>query len=197
MSFEAAFSISLQRKVLEWIRKKLSPARFRHVLSVQRLAVRLAGIHGEDPQRASLAALLHDLAKEFPDKKLAAYAKRHLSRNGEMKRLSKTSPSLLHGFVSADIARREFGIKDREIFSAISWHTLGKPVMTRLEKILYIADIAEPKRHFREATAIRRLAQKNLDKALMRALAVKISFVVKNGDYLEPLSVSAYNRHVA
>lgn len=188
MSFEAAFLISLQRR----IRKKLSPARFRHVLSVQRLAVRLAGIHGEDPQRASLAALLHDLAKEFPDKKLAAYARRRLN----LRRLSARAPFLLHGFVSADIARREFGIKDRGILSAISWHTLGKPVMTRLEKIIYVADIAEPKRAFREAAAIRRLAQKDLDKALMRALAVKISFVAKNGDYLEPLSVSAYNRRV-
>lgn len=172
----------------------LSPKRYQHTLSVARWAAALARLHGEDEGRAHLAGLLHDCAKEFPGPKLAAYVnRRRLSVPGLGMILRGRRYGLLHAYVSADLARRDFGLKDRRVLSAIARHTLGAGAMSRLDTILYIADFSAPQRGFAAAARVRRLARKDLRAAFRETVRLKLFYVLKSGEALHPQTVSLWN----
>jgi predicted HD superfamily hydrolase involved in NAD metabolism len=186
-----------EKEVLNRLRPLLSPERYRHTLSVARWAEELARRHGQDPARARRAGLLHDCAKEIPGFRLAALVRRRrlavpdrefILRHGRL--------GLFHAYVSADRARREFGIKDQAVLSAIARHTLGDERMGPLDKILYVADFSAPQRGFAAAARLRRLARKDLDAAFRETVRLKILYVVHGGGALHPQTVRLWNKQV-
>ena len=54
-----------QKQAKELVRSRLSDKRYEHTLNVKKMAVRLAKRYGVDEDKAALAALLHDSAKEI------------------------------------------------------------------------------------------------------------------------------------
>ncbi|MCI8514840.1 MAG: nicotinate (nicotinamide) nucleotide adenylyltransferase [Lachnospiraceae bacterium] len=128
------------RKDLE---KRLNPHRFAHTLGVARTAEELAAAYGADGEKAYLAGLLHDCAKDIPDKDQIHRAKMAGLTLSEQELLS---PALIHAKLGAYYARERYGVRDEEILNAIRYHTTGRPAMTLLETILYIADYIEPGR---------------------------------------------------
>ena len=50
---------------------------------------------------------------------------------------------ILHGFVGYRIVRDELKIEDEEILEAIKYHTIGKKGLSKLGRIIYIADAVE------------------------------------------------------
>ena len=79
----------------------------------------------------------------------------------------KKQIDLTHPFLGAEVAKREYGVEDEEILEAIRWHTTGKPDMTVLDKIIFIADYIEPNRKkFDGLETARKLAYEDLDKAM-------------------------------
>ena len=57
------------------VRKNLSEKRYTHTKNVKKMAVKLAKRWGADPEKAALAAILHDAAKELPkDRQLQIFA---------------------------------------------------------------------------------------------------------------------------
>ena len=126
-------------------RSRLSDARYEHTLRVADTAEDLALVHDLDADRARLAALLHDAAREIgPDESLTLADKWNVNV-GESER---QSPKLLHGPVAAELARRELGIDDEEVLEAVRAHTTGKPEMGPLAHVLYVADKIEPARDY-------------------------------------------------
>lgn len=75
-------------------------------------------------------------------------------------RLIGWGSELLHGPVGAYIAQSEFGITDEELLNAIRFHTTGRASMSRLEKIIFVADMIEPNRRFDGVERLRKKAQK-------------------------------------
>jgi len=202
------------------MKRGLSPRRFRHTVSVARLAKRLAALHGEDPARAWRAGLLHDCAKEWPGRRLAQAVRRRRLRVPGLAFIRRYRRlNLLHAYVSADEARRTFGVRDRALSSAIAKHTLADRRMNRLDKIVYVADFASPDRGRaarrspsfeawgraarrsprseawgRAAGArVRRLARKDLNAAFRSALQLKLLHTLHKGDLLHPAAVDAWN----
>lgn len=169
----------------------LSQGRFKHTLGVAETAQKLALEFGADPQKAELAGLLHDIAKEHKPLQLLEEAEKfHISINN----IDKISPHLLHARVGAFIAREQFQIKDSEILNAIAQHTLGKANMTLLEKILFLADSIEPNRPPEWAEPIREeLKQKGLIPAIVKSCQITIQEVVEKGFLLHPITVETYN----
>jgi predicted HD superfamily hydrolase involved in NAD metabolism len=168
----------------------VSSYRFSHILGVERLVVALAKRHGADPAKAALAALLHDAAKGMTRSEQLRILRRGRERPD---RLSRAKPGLLHAYAGAAIARCSFGVRDAAVLSAVRLHTTGRPGMGKLERILFVADYAEPGRGLARGAKIRKAAYRDLDLAVVLVYAEKIAHVVGKNDILHPAAVEGYN----
>ncbi|RRR40970.1 HD domain-containing protein [Streptococcus suis] len=182
-----------RQALLEKIRAAMKPARFQHVLGVEEVALALADQYGCDPKKASLAALLHDYAKEVEDQVfLDLIAKYDLDKD-----LLNWDNNIWHGVVGAYKIAEDFGLEDEEIFQAIQRHTVGAGQMTLLDKVLYVADYIEPNRDFPGVDEARRIAKESLDKAVAYETAQTISYLAKKGIPIYPKTLETYNGYVA
>lgn len=163
----------------------LSPERTRHSRAVADWAMELARRYGADPARAERAGLYHDLAKEWRPARLFAYAKRHgLRVSGFVGPTDISNAHLLHGVVSAHLARRRGWVTDRETYNAMARHTTGQARMGRLDKIIFVADFSSLDRPWRASARVRRLALQNLDHAFRWAVLYKAREVFQRGGRL-------------
>ncbi|MDE1692641.1 bis(5'-nucleosyl)-tetraphosphatase (symmetrical) YqeK [Streptococcus suis] len=182
-----------RQALLEKIRVAMKPARFQHVLGVEQVALALADQYGCDPKKASLAALLHDYAKEVEDQIfLDLIAKYDLDKD-----LLNWDNNIWHGVVGAYKIAEDFGLKDEEIFQAIQRHTIGAGQMTLLDKVLYVADYIEPNRDFPGVDEARRIAKESLDKAVAYETAQTMSYLAKKGIPIYPQTLETYNGYVS
>ncbi len=168
--------------------------RFIHTMAVRRLAEALARRWGEDPRRASLAALLHDCGRLIKKERLAHYSLDHGLRAPLLAEIARRAPGLLHAYVGEDLARRRFGCRDRSVLRAVRSHTLGAPAMSRLDRIIYVADASSEDRSHPYAAPLRRLASQDLDAAFKACFAAKIIHAAQRGRWIHPFSVSLWNR---
>ncbi|WP_074410829.1 bis(5'-nucleosyl)-tetraphosphatase (symmetrical) YqeK [Streptococcus suis] len=181
-----------RQALLEKIRVAMKPARFQHVLGVEQAALVLADQYGCDPKKASLAALLHDYAKEVEDQVfLDLIAKYDLDKD-----LLNWDNNIWHGVVGAYKIAEDFGLEDEEIFQAIQRHTVGAGQMTLLDKVLYVADYIEPNRDFPGVDEARRIAKESLDKAVAYETTQTISYLAKKGIPIYPQTLETYNGYV-
>ena len=86
---------------------------------------------------------------------------------------------------------RDFGIRDRDIINAVSYHTTGRAGMSLLEKVIFIADAIEPGRDYPGVDDLRRLAYVDLDKACLLSLTRTAEFVREQGIYLDDDTLAA------
>lgn len=171
----------------------LSAGRYEHTLNVAALAESLARRHGADPVKARLAGLLHDAGRRYSPPALAAYAARRRLRVPEKAALLAADPMLLHAFVSEDLARREFGVTDPGVLSAVRRHTLGAERMSLLDRVLYVADATSLDRSHPGVASVRALAFDDLDAALRRCVADKLAHALSREAWLHPLTVKLWN----
>ena len=165
------------------LRKNLKGSRFIHALGVEYTSVCLAMKYGEDLEKAELAGLLHDCAKELPEKKMIKICRNHSEKISKMK---FEQPFLLHGKAGACIAKDKFGVEDEAVLNAIRYHTTGRPAMTLLEKIVFVADYIEPNRKKADRLPeLRRLAFVNLDEAVLRILEQTLDYLEKTGKQID------------
>ncbi len=175
------------RKELE---KELDKERFEHSLGVEYTSACLAFIHGEDVQKALVAGLLHDCAKCISDdEKIRIMEKAGIPPLQE----ELDNHSLLHSKAGAILARDKYGIEDEDILNAIRFHTVGRPAMSLLEKIVYIADFIEPGRKELDIMeAVRKAAFKDIDQTLLWIMESIIKYVESKGYEPAPSSLAAY-----
>lgn len=171
-------------------RSRMGDKRFEHTLNVKKMAVRLAKHYGTDEEQAALAALLHDSAKEMPKKEMKELMRRYpqYAEGGE-----KRPESVWHGICAAILARTEWGVTDEAVLSAIACHTAGKAGMSRLDKIIYLADMTCAERDWDGVEQLRQLEMHDLDQAMLAALEQTQSYVKKQGKVLDPVSQAAYD----
>ena len=180
-------------KIIDYLKQNLSEKRFAHTMGVAETAKSLAKVWGEDCSRAFVAGLVHDCAKEIPFDETV----RLLRENGyEPDEDELSAPGILHAPLGAIVAKDEFGIEDAGILGAVRFHTTGRPAMSTLEKIIYIADFTEPGRKYPEAEEVRKLAVKDLDKAVLLEADFVIKFTVDRGKTIHPTTIIARNYYV-
>ena len=180
-------------KILEWLKNNLNEKRYIHTLGTADWAKELAKQFKLNQDKAYLAGLLHDCAKCFPNEKLLDIIHKHL----DVEECEMLNYKTLHAPVSAYIAETEFKITDKEILSAIRWHTLGKLDMTDFEKIVFIADKIEPNTRDEEYSAKIRdlLSEENgLNKALLKCYKETIKSLVKRDLKICLLTIKIYNK---
>ena len=161
------------------LKKKLDPERYEHTLGVAYTAMCLAMKYGADLYKAEVAGLLHDCAKYYPDTiKLEKCRKYNIS----VSETEAANPSLLHAKLGAYLAMDKYKIRDMEIVNAILYHTTGRPAMSVLEKIIFVADYIEPRRDKApDLPETRRLAFEDLDTAVFTIMDHTLSYLVKKG----------------
>lgn len=183
-----SYNISKMQKKLK---KYIDGARYQHTMGVMYTAAALAMCHRIDVERAQVAGLLHDCAKCIPNAKKLKLCKEN---NIPVSEIELQTPHLLHAPLGAYIAKEKYHVEDPEILSAIMWHTTGKPDMTVLEKIIFIADYIEPLRtKAPNLEEIRALAFSNLDRAVYLTLRDTLSYLEQAKACLDNQTVVAYN----
>ncbi len=172
------------------LRQALSAKRYRHSVGVSQTAAELAERFDADIDRATVAGLLHDCARELPNKTLLKRAADSAIVVGS---LEESSPVLLHAVVSARLAAEEYGVQDEAVLRAIALHTTGGAGMGKLDKIIFLADFIEPGRIFPGVDRLRDLADRNLDKAVLAAFDQTIRHLLDKGMVIHPASVAGRN----
>ena len=171
------------------VKARLSEKRWTHTKNVKKMAVKLARRWGTDPEKAAMAAILHDSAKELPKQELLQI----FADNAIIAENAPARPSpVWHGIAAAILAETQWGITDPEILSAIRCHTTGKPGMSKLDKIIYLADMTSAERDWSGVNKLRRLERNDLDAAMLVALKQTNDFVLSQGKPLDPMSKAAY-----
>ena len=176
------------RKTLE---KDLDQNRFEHSLGVEYTSACLAFIHGCDVTRARIAGLLHDCAKCIPHSEQI----RIMEKGGQPPLKEELdNQSLLHSKCGAIIAHDKYDIDDSDILNAIRFHTVGRPNMSLLEKIVYVADFIEPTRkELKIMERVRKAAFIDIDQALLWIMESVRDYVVSKGFDPAPSSIAAHD----
>ena len=177
-------------EITEILRAELKPKRFAHTMGVMATARELAEIHGESEILAQRAGLLHDHAKSLSLERMLELADEGgLELSGD----ERASAALMHAPVGAYLARVRFGESDARVLDAIRYHTTGRPGMSALEAIIYLADMIEPNRaDFEGLRDLRALARRDLGRALEMGLYMSNSYVLERGQRLFDRSRRTY-----
>lgn len=148
----------------------LKPKRMAHVLGTEEEAVRLARRYGVDEREARTAALLHDCTKKLGIDEQLALCEQY---GVHLDAMQTWALKLQHAITGAEVARDVFGVSDA-VYEAIRWHTTGKADMTKLEKVIYLADYIEPTRDFPGVEELRRAVYEDLDRGLLLGLQMSV-----------------------
>ncbi len=171
--------------------RRLSPDRFQHSLGTEKCAVDLAARFGADPEKAALAGILHDIAREIPDAELVRLAAKHCII---LRQEDKKNPILLHGRLAAALVRQELGITDPCVLDAIAYHISGRRGWTKIEQVLYLADKIEPTRDYPGVESLRKLvAAGDFDRALYMSLRNGLEYAREQSRALDPDMVVVFN----
>lgn len=171
--------------------QRLHRPRYEHSLGVAETARRLALRFGVDEEKAHLAGLLHDNAREFPVSEMIREAK---ARDIPVTSLDRAMPLLLHAPLGAYRLREVYGVEDEAIARAIALHTVGGAAMTPLDYIVYFADMIEPGRTYPGVEALRALGKTGtLREVMLEAFSQSILYVVRQGHLVHPNTVTARN----
>ena len=173
----------LRPVALSYLKHKRIP----HVLGTEQEAIRLAERYGADVEKARAAALLHDCTKKLDMPAQLALCEQY---GIELDELEQKALKLLHSKTGAAIARDVFGVDD-DIYSAIWYHTTGHAHMTKLEKIIYLADYIEPSRDFPGMDTLRKVCYEDLDKGLLLGLEMTIEEMTAMGNPVHRATVEA------
>jgi len=175
----------------ERLGERLSEKRYLHSLGVAEEAERLAKRYGADTEKAYLAGLVHDCAKEIPEEETLSLLRDVYHIEPDF--AAKAAPWLLHGTLGACVAKEEFGIEDEEILDAIRYHTTGKAGMSLLSKLIFIADFIEPGRSYPDVEMLRAMTYENLEEAMLFGIDYTIGLLVKKRMILHPDTVCCRN----
>ena len=185
---KSGMELRMKREKMAYrLKKELDAARYAHTLGVEKTAREMAEKFGVDEEKAALAGLLHDCAKCMPLSQMTKAAK-----NEKLDPVMKESKALMHAVAGAHVAQDVYDVHDPEVLGAIRWHTTGHANMTKLEKIVYLADMIEPNRKpYPGLEALRKLCMTDLDEAMHMALLMSLDHVREQGKPLHPDTMAA------
>ncbi len=177
-------------KYIEILASRLTDKRFKHSLCVADEAKRLAVKYNADSEKAYLAGLLHDITKNAEKKEQLLLMKEFDIIPDS---ITLGSEKLWHAVTGAGFIEKRLGIKDKEIISAVRYHTTAKKNMSLFEKILYIADFTSLDRDYDDVSLMREKADKSLESAMKYALEYTVNELKEKGAQIHPDTLEAYN----
>ena len=178
------------KKLRKKIKDVMTKSRYEHTLGVEFTAASLAMRYEVDIEKAELAGLLHDCAKCIDSEDTLDECKKY---NIELTDVEKRNTFLIHSKLGAVHAKKLYGVDDEDIISAIRFHTTGKPDMTMLEKIIFIADYIEPGRDKApNLKEIRKMSFIDIDEAMFMILKDTLDYLDKGDGEKDELTRDTY-----
>lgn len=181
-----------RKEALQKIKPHLTKRRYAHTLGVMHTAIQLAKRFCADEKKSELAAIFHDYAKERDPAEMKTVVQEQL----QCKDILQYDDELLHAPCGAYYVKKEIGITDEDILNAIRYHTTGRPQMSLLEKIIFLADYIEPNRSFPQVDEVRKIAETSLDGAIIQLLKNTIIFLTKRNELIYPKTIATYNAFI-
>jgi len=178
---------------LATVRKYLSPDRVEHSLGVEKYAQKLAYMHLQDVELCSAAGLLHDLARDQNNETMLELAKQYRYPTDN---IYEKYPGLLHGPASAQLARQLLGIDNASVLSAIANHTIPSERMSKMDRLIYIADKLEESRSYPGVDALRMLSETDLEECYIAIVKHTIGYLMSNNQIIHPGTIWAYNNYI-
>lgn len=173
-----------------YLKENLLEKRYIHVKGVVEMAKKLAKLNKVSEEKAEIAALAHDVAKNLSKDKMKEII---TENNIVISELEENNPNLWHSIIAPIVAKEKLGIEDEEILDSIRWHTTGKENMSVLTKIIYIADMIEPNRNFDGVQEIRKITYDNLDSGVYNGLTHSIKFLLSKNLLIDENTIKARN----
>ena len=171
------------------LKEKLPKKRYEHTIGVAYTAAALAMCYGEDILKAELAGILHDVAKAKKSFELKDDMKGYIdpyTDGAYVDLIADKAPQILHAIYAPYLAKKDYRIEDKDILSAIRWHTTGKKDMTMLEKIVFVADYIEPNRkNLPDLDRIRILSFRDISEAVKVIAKSTIEYLGSQGIYID------------
>ena len=179
------------REISRKLSKILKKNRYEQTQGEMYTAASLAMCYGGDVQKAMTAGLLHDCGKYLSAEDQIRFCKK---KEIPLTESELQMPALVHAKLGAYLARHEYGIKDSDILDAITYHTTGRPDMTLLEKIVYIADYIEPnRREIPGLEQIRKIVFTDIDRAVCLSAGSTVRYLKNGGKAVDPMTINTYN----
>jgi predicted HD superfamily hydrolase involved in NAD metabolism len=180
-------------KMRENLKLTLSRGRFRHSEEVMNEALRLAEFYKVNIEKARIAGLLHDCARDAGKDEIYKVFEKY---NVVLDDIQKKTPVLLHSILGSFYAREYYGVEDKEILDAIYWHTTGRAGMTMLEKIIFVADYIESGRNFEGVEEARKQAYKDIERCIVICCDLTIRYILQKGKLLHPYIIETRNEAI-
>ena len=175
------------------IRKMLKPSRYKHSRSVMERAVELAEKNGADVIKAKLAGLLHDIMKNVPEKEMLQF----IEDSGIILLYADLcAPQLWHAIAGAAYLKEKLGIDDPDVINAVRYHTTGRAGMSKLEKVVYLADLTSADRDYPDVKKARKIADRSLDEGVLYGSEFLIADLVQKERVLHPDTLACYDELV-
>ena len=172
------------------LKESIPGKRYKNSVNVYETALKLAEVHGLPKAKIAVSALLHDCGREVSSKDSVAKAQ---ELGLPIDEIERHQPILLHAKLGVYNAMHKYGVADQEILDGIMYHTTGIDGMSKLAKVVYLADMIEPGRDFPGVEELRRLARKDLDKAMLLAYSNTICYLLEGGLLIHPHCIRGYN----
>ncbi|MBQ9066062.1 MAG: bis(5'-nucleosyl)-tetraphosphatase (symmetrical) YqeK [Clostridia bacterium] len=186
--------IERKEEFLAILREKLQDARFQHSRNVADSAVILAEQNGADTEKAYICGLLHDIEKNAPPEEQKRYM---LQLGDDLPKHVLENPKLWHAPAGAAFVRDELGITDPEMVRAIKYHTTGRPGMTMLEKVIYVADFISAERDYPGVERVRETAYRNIDEAILVGSQFTLMTLLERWREINYDTIAMYNEMAA
>ncbi len=178
-------------EILAWLADNVPPKRIQHILGVEKMAIELAQHYQLDIEIAAQSGLMHDLAKYFNPERLLAMAR---AAKLTIDEVLIATPHLLHADVSAIVAEQEFGVTNPEVLQAIADHTLGRPEMSMMSCIVFLADSLEVGRgDTEELRSLRQLSYENLYRAVWLTCDYSVRQLLSTHCLIHPRAILTRN----
>lgn len=178
-------------KIIDKLQSKLTEKRLLHSIGVEFTAASMAMVYGVDIEKARMAGLLHDCAKGLSAKEKIEKAKKH---GISISDYEEKNPEMLHAKLGAYYAKTKYGVLDEDVLNAITYHTTGRPDMSLLEKIIFVADYIEPGRKMLdELPEIRKEAFSDIDKCVIHILKNTIAYLKEIADDMDITTQETYD----
>lgn len=180
----------IDKRSIELLAGKLSKKRYNHTLAVTKLACELAEKYNICESDAWVAAMLHDVTKEYNlSEQLQILNKSDIILDNTL----VLNSNLIHSITASIYAGGVLSVKNKDILDSIRYHTTGRANMSMLEKIIYVADACAYDRQYVEAEFIRKLAFEDIDEAMLTIIEFTLTNLVKKREYIAVETIQCYN----
>ena len=170
---------------IKFLKDNLKPPRLKHTADVAVCALKKAKELSLDQNKVLTAALLHDCAKYMKTEDFDGFT------------LPDGVPApVVHQYLGAFVAERVLKVKDEEVLDAIRYHTSGKPEMTTLGKLIFVADMVEEGRTYEGVEKLRDLYEKDFDECFKTCLSEETLHLKNKGGDIYGLTLAAYEYYL-